>query len=308
MHPVLRRVATGRPAVAGKKGPLLHGGLEKRGYCCYSGDQGAQPMRIGAGTGRLKGNGWGPLALVPEHPEVQGQRRRAEPQACTPQPPAPAPAPARLCPGLPGSLRISARASLKRWRGLRSREADSWKVPGKRPPQRRGGAGRAGGGRRGGGERGRRAGLGSRAHPRLRGQAFNSCQVSPPPRLAGPGLPLKHEPSLPPPPTLRAGRGPCEPGLRASGLQIPCAPSPEACGRYRSRSPKAPPGGGEGGGVRALERRTAGAASVEGSPGEFESRLCPIRTQVPPLPGSLSASPSLRSLPPLLPNHCYPNL
>lgn len=139
-----------------KKGPLLHGGLEKRGYCCYSGDQGAQPMRIGAGTGRLKGNGWGPLALVPEHPEVQGQRRRAEPQACTPRPPAPAPAPARLCTGLPGSLRISARASLKRWRGLRSREADSWKVPGKRPPQRRGGAGRAGGA--GGGEAGSEGG------------------------------------------------------------------------------------------------------------------------------------------------------
>lgn len=49
--------------------------------------------------------------------------------------------------------------------------------------------------------------------------------------------------------------------------------------------------------MRALERRSAGADSVEGSPGEFESRLCPIRTQVPPLPGSLSASPSLRSLP-----------
>lgn len=28
-----------------------------------------------------------------------------------------------------------------------------------------------------------------------------------------------------------AGRGQCAPGLRARGLQIPCAPSPEACGR-----------------------------------------------------------------------------
>lgn len=154
-----------------KKVPSFTAGWRRGGPGCYSGDQGAQPMRIGAGTGRLKGNAWGPLALVPEHPEVQDQRRRAEPQACTPRPPAPAPAPApaRLCTGLPGSLRISARASLKLWRGLRSREADSWKVPGKRPPQRRGGAGRAGGGRRGGGERGRRAGLGSRAHPRLPG-------------------------------------------------------------------------------------------------------------------------------------------
>lgn len=49
-------------------------------------------------------------------------------------------------------------------------------------------------------------GLGSRAHTLLRGQTFNSCQVSPPLRLAGLGLPLKHEPSLPQPPTLRGAR------------------------------------------------------------------------------------------------------
>lgn len=39
---------------------------------------------------------------------------------------------------------------------------------------------------------------------------------------------------------------------------------------------------------------------------EFESRLCPIRMQLPPLLGSFSASRSLRS--PQPPNHCYPNL
>ena len=40
-----------------------------------------------------------------------------------------------------------------------------------------------------------------------------------------------------------AGLGQCAPGLQARALKIPCARSPEACGRYRSRSPKVPPGG-----------------------------------------------------------------
>lgn len=57
-----------------------------------------------------------------------------------------------------------------------------------------------------GGERGRRDRLGSRAHTSLRGQTFNSCQVSPLPRLASLGLPLKHEPPCPPPPALRGPR------------------------------------------------------------------------------------------------------
>ena len=47
----------------------------------------------------------------------------------------------------------------------------------------------------------------SRAHS-APGPTFNSCQVSPPPppRLAGLGLPLKHEPPRPPLPALRGPR------------------------------------------------------------------------------------------------------
>lgn len=68
--------------------PLLHGGLE-RGATAIRGTRGDQLMQTGAATDRPIGIDWGLLPLVPEHPEVQGQRR-AESQACAPQPPAPA--------------------------------------------------------------------------------------------------------------------------------------------------------------------------------------------------------------------------
>lgn len=93
-----------------------------------------------------------------------------------------------------------------------------------------------------------------------------------------------------------AGRGQCALGLQARGLKIPCAPSPEACGRYRSRSPKVPPWGqwpGRAAG-RARERRTACASAVWGARVEFKSGLCPSRTQQPPLPSSYLTSGSLR--------------
>lgn len=169
--------------------------------------------------------------------------------------------PHRLSP--PGSLEacaLAAGASLKSWRGLRSREADSWKVPGKRPPPRPGGARGAGGG-----ERGRRVGLGSRAHTRLRGQTVNSCQVSPPLRLAGLGLPpLKHEPFLPQPPTLRGSRT-VRAGAPGARPQDPLRPEPGSLRQVPLAKPEGSARGtvaGEGGGVRAPERRTAWASAV----------------------------------------------
>lgn len=60
-----------------RKGPLLLGGLETGATAIRGGggNQGAELMRMGAGSGHLKGIGWALLPLVPEHPEVQGQRR-----------------------------------------------------------------------------------------------------------------------------------------------------------------------------------------------------------------------------------------
>lgn len=70
-----------------------------------------------------------------------------------------------------GDPLAGAGASLKRWPGPRSREADSWKVPGKRPRQRQPGGARGGPGRRRRGKEGGASGwrLEPRAHARSSG-------------------------------------------------------------------------------------------------------------------------------------------
>lgn len=113
-------------------------------------------------------------------------QRKAGSQAATP----PSSAPQRRV-RLPWSLRSSAPAFFKAVAGAAVTWdkflESSWKAAS--AAVGRGALGERA--RAGGGEQWRRVGLGIRAHSSLRGQTFNSCQVSPPPRLAVPWASLE---------------------------------------------------------------------------------------------------------------------
>lgn len=196
------------------------------------------------------------------------------------------------------SLRSSAPARLKPEPGPRSRGANSWKVPGKRPPPQRPGGALGARTEEGGGERRRCVGPGRRAHSSLRGPAFNSCQVRPPPRrLAGPGLPLKHEPPRPPP---LAQRGPRTVRTRAPGA----APQDPRCPPWRRRRRRRSSGRGRRQvlvrGARRLRpswvagEGTAGPPRAPGGLGfrsvEPPGAESPSRGSAPPPPGTAAGS------------------
>lgn len=275
---------------------------------CYSLDPGSRLARLG---GRFwppkRGRWWPGCSARPRTTRSAGVGWGQSPLGPPPGRAEPAPHPS------PG-LRSGALAYLKPELGPRSRGANSWKVPGKRPPPQPGGALRARPEEEeGGGEHRRRVGPGSRAHTPLRGRTFNSCQVwPPPPRLAGLGFPRSM--SLLARRLWRsAGRGQGAPGLRAPRLRTLCARSRDAGGaragaggRYGCGEPRRRPNGvaGEGSGRR-RGRRAAWASAVRRRPGRRvrAAALPRCRAPRPALSASFPASGSLRSVFSLLIRH-----